>query len=479
MFKKLKEQLGSYNHPFVPTAVEFMAIDVDKVAKDLRLAEKGKDRGGQNLPKSSATEPDEHEQAVTNQILAALNQAKNDYDLNLRSYNERLKSLNLDARSAEIRMESKEAISDLNVAHHSGSDELYRLRLNVLDAQKDLEDFKEQRGIRRLARYPQSKVLQFAVIVGLLLLEVILNGSVFSVGHEFGLVGGLGMAALIAFLNVIVLGLTGSYCFRFAAQPDRGTRVLGYVSTPLYLGIVAALSFLGAHLRNAISTASDDYATIALDTFVANPFAIENATSVLFVLMTSAFAIIAAFDFVKMDDPIFGYGDRDRKLRDAEEEYRSKKDDLVGVMQDIRGDRIVAMKDELAQLREDLGSHQSIVEHRGQHHSKFMDYMSYLESTANLLLARYRDANRVARTESEPESFGKLWVMNRPFIAEVGSPSDDVATVREKVEETSRILEESIGELETQFVDHIHRYNRIDELSREEVKDAQAKPAGT
>ena len=451
-----------------------MQIDVEKVSKDLGLVDKGKERGGHGLPRTSAVEPDEHEQAVTNQILGALGLAKNEYDLNLRSYNERLKGLNLDARSSEIRTEARGAVSDFDTEHHSGADALYRLRLNVLDAQRELEEFKADRGIRRLAHYPESKVFYLGIIALLLLLEVILNGSVFSVGHEFGLIGGIGFAALIAFLNVIVLGIIGSTCFRLVRQPAGGIRAFGYLAIPIYLVFVTSLSLLGAHLRNAISKATDEYATLALETFLANPIAIESATSVLFVIMTIAFALGAAFDFLKMDDPIFGYGERDRKLRLAEEDYRAMKDELVERMKDIREDRVEYMKDELAQLREDLSSHQSIVEHRAQHYSRFKEYMTYLESTANLLIARYRDANRTTRKDDEPTYFSKSWSMERPFVAELGDTSEDIASVRGKVEETSRILEECIAELETHYVDHIHRYNRIDELTREEVKDAQA-----
>lgn len=473
-FQRLRQRLGGFAHDWVPTATEFMRIDVDKVAKELDLVDQGQARGRKNLPQVGATDFDEHENNTTNRILSALGQAKADYDMSQRAYSERLKGLNLSTRSSEIRTESRGAVSDFDTAHHSGADELYRKRLNILDAQKDLEDFRAEHGIRRIAHYPESKIYLWGFVAILFLIEAALNGNIFSQGHEFGLIGGIGFAALIAVLNIFVLGLVGALCFRLLLQPSIPMKILGYIATPSYFAFVLGLSLLGAHLRNEMNSGADDYARAALDSFLITPFSVRDATSLLFVVVTVAFAIGAAIDIFKMDDPIFGYGRRHRKLQETERDYAEMKATLVGEMTDIREDRVNFMNDQLVQMRNHLNTHQSIIENRTLQYSRFIEYLNYLENTGNTLLSRYRDANRETREVPEPAHFGKPWQLPRPPLSEATAISDEVPEVRRKVEETSEILEQSIHELETHYVSHVHRYDKIEELSREEIRDAQS-----
>ena len=132
------------------------------------------------------------------------------------------------------------------------------------------------------------------------------------------------------------------------------------------------------------------------------------------------------------------------------------------------------MNDQLVQMRNHLNTHQSIIENRTLQYSRFIEYLNYLENTGNTLLSRYRDANRETREVPEPAHFGKPWQLPRPPLSEATAISDEVPEVRRKVEETSEILEQSIHELETHYVSHVHRYDKIEELSREESRDAQS-----
>lgn len=474
VFERLRKRIDNYKHPFVPNATEFMPIDIDKVASDLSLVEKGTERGKSELPRTDSSGYDEIENSIINSIIGARATAKSDYDLTQSAYNERLKGLNLSARSSDIRIEAAKAVSDFDTSHHSGADELYRLRLNVLDSREELEEFKKDRGIRRNARYPESLAYHYGFIIFLFAFEGLLNGSVFGQGHDAGLLGGILFAMGIAFVNVFVLGLAGSLCFKFICQPSAAWKALGVICIPVYFTLVFALCLLGAHIRSAMNAGVDDFNVRAFETLRETPFAIGDVMSLIFIIMTMAFSVFAAIDFFKMNDPIFSFGHLDKKLKMAEDDYRSTKDDLAYELQDIREDRVGFMKDQLDELRQHLSTHHSIVENRAQQYSRFNDYVTYLESTANTLLSRYRDANRAARKTDEPKHFGEAWKMPVMELVKYGDPNEDISDVRKKVEETSEILEEYIKQIEGHYVDHVHRYNRIDELTREELKSAQA-----
>lgn len=467
-------KLGSYSHDYVPRANTFMEVDVEKVAKELKVSEDGKARGASNQPSPDVSGFDQVENRITNRILARLNEAKSDYDRSISAYNDRIGTLDLSARAAQIRTGAVGASTDLDTALHNGADTLYRLRLDVLDAQDDYEHFRKLHGIVRTAHYPDSKWMLKSIIALLLVIEAFLNGTVFGQGHEFGLIGGISIALLVAVVNVVVLGILGSIVARFIAQPSVLWKVLGIIMMPVFVAFVLFLSLLGAHMRSAMKAGLPDYEAVAWGQLLSDPFAIGDVVSLLFIVMTMAFAAFAAFDFFRLDDPIFGYGRRDRKLKLAEESYSEMKAALVDEMIKIRDDRVIDMKAAVEKLRSHLSLHQSLLGERASLHSRFLSYLGYLESVGNTLLSRYRDANLVTRKEPAPPHFREPWKMPRPDLVEVRTSESDLRSLADKVEETAGVLERSIGKVENSLSHHVHKYNKIQELSREEVRRGPA-----
>lgn len=463
------EKLDSYAHDFVPSAKKFLTIDVDKVSSELRLADEGKSRGEKELPPSTATDLDEIEHKVTTRILDRLRDAQGVFNDNLGAYNERLGVLNLDGRGAEIRSEARNAQTDLDKAYRIGVDALYRMRKDVVATEDDLAHFKEENGLRRLARYPDSKTWYWAVLLAILLFESILNGYMFGQGDEFGLIGGWIFALIIAFLNVVLIGRLGCVAVRCLYHRRAGVRTAGGLLVVVTATGLVGLSLLGAHLRTALKSGAVEYDQTALTTFLANPFDLGDAVSWLFVLLTAGFAVIAVVDYLRMDDPYFGYGAHDRSLREKEQDYADEKANLIGEMTVIRDEHVGRMREELEQMRAHLSSHDRIMAARAALGSDFSGHLDYLEGVANTLLGTYRGANGNARKTPAPEHFGQRWKLPRPDIMVGPQAQVDLAEIRRKVAETTSSLETSISQVQTACQEYLRKYDTIEELPREEL----------
>jgi hypothetical protein len=102
----------------------------------------------------------------------------------------------------------------------------------------------------------------------------------------------------------------------------------------------------------------------------------------------------------------------------------------------------------------------------------FKAHLEGLEEAANNLLAYYRRANHGARTEPAPKHFDERWQMPTPALPVFGSL--DMRKIEESVRRANEVLEEQIGTVRTEYEKAIRTFQRIDELSEEELARGSA-----
>lgn len=470
LFERIRASAREHNHSYVPSTQTFLEVDVDKVKRDLKLEDEGRRRGKKNQPASESTDLDEVERLVTTRIQGMVQKVVDQIAAHERTFDYRLRQLNLENRARDIRAHAHSAESDLDAAHHGGVDRLYGLRRQVLDAERDLETFQRQNQLSRQAHYPASRFLGIAIIFLLILVESVFNASIFGEGHQQGLIGGYVYALFIALLNVLVLGMLGAKGARLAHHVRPFWKGLGIAMLGLFAVLAGGLNLLGAHLRESLRDPSiGNPTTAAWESFAAQPFGVNDAMAWIFVTISTFFAIGAAIDFYKLDDPYPGYGDVDRRRNACEEAYADTKAELIDEMTDIRDTRIGEMQEQKAGLETDFREYSQILSHRASLFRQFQQHLEYLETTANTLLSVYREANRAARDDEAPQHFGDRWRLERPQITESVTGVLDAADMRQKIEDTSTVLEEAIRETEERYREHLHRYNAIEDLPREKL----------
>jgi len=200
-------------------------------------------------------------------------------------------------------------------------------------------NFKDTRGsrfgeatgaqpIQRAPAYPDSHIMTFSILAGLVLFEGLANAYFFSKGSDLGLLGGWIQAITVASANVIasffIIGFLG---LRMVQNPHRPfSFAAALIFMPLATAFVVFLNFAAAHYRDLLEINAAVLAQGGIEqtgqmltpvtralTFA--PF--ETLEALLLFGLGITFAVIAAFKGATFDDRLIGYGAAHRRLVNA------------------------------------------------------------------------------------------------------------------------------------------------------------------
>src|SRR5262249_29676047 len=125
------------------------------------------------------------------------------------------------------------------------------------------------------------------------------------------------------------------------------------------------------------------------------------------------FSIIAFIDGMYLSDPYPGYSGVESRARAAEEEYRNRKEELIGGLKDIRDEHNEKVTEIINDLSKRRLEHKAIIGHRARLTDLFSTYQNQLESAANSLLRLYRSTNVRARKDEPPAYFARDYELVR------------------------------------------------------------------
>ncbi|PWE17447.1 hypothetical protein DDZ18_07135 [Marinicauda salina] len=187
-------------------------------------------------------------------------------------------------------------------------------------------EFRKDNKLTRVAQYPDSNIMHFSILAGLVLFEGLANAYFFSKGSDLGLLGGWIQAITVAFTNVIAsFFLIGFLGLRFLQNPTRPfSFAAAAVGVPIVVVLIGFLNFSAGHYRDLLEL---NAATLALgDTDVTGeilapvtralsfqPF--ETLEALLLFILGITFAAIAAFKGATFDDRTVGYGAAQRRAK--------------------------------------------------------------------------------------------------------------------------------------------------------------------
>ena len=156
-----------------------------------------------------------------------------------------------------------------------------------------------------------------------------LNGYFFAAGSEFGLVGGVFQAIIVAVINILIAFGIALFGIRQLSHARYVRRFVGIVSVLALIGWMLAYNFAIAHFRDQLALGAEDPMLQAITHFRLDPLGLKSVDSWLLVLLGVTFSVIAAADGYNFDDPYPGYGPVTRRWRQAREDYHQEKAELV------------------------------------------------------------------------------------------------------------------------------------------------------
>lgn len=473
---RLLEGLRREPHDYKASLQVFPDLSVDKIAAELELGRKGSERGARNEPASQSASLDEIELRVIERIESERKSAHATLLDELDAYSQRLNALDFEGRFAAIRQAAPEAIGSLRTEVANGRNELNLMRRHLRDLEVEKSVFQKRHGLDRTARASTTGtlVLKVGIILVLLLVETVLNGVFLSKGSELGLLGGTVEALTFAALNILVSFGLGRFGAPEILHRNWLRKLFGVMAIGAFLAFVVVLNLGLAHYREMAGTILDDAGREVMKRVVAQPFGLTDLKSWLFFALGVTFGVIAFLDGVKFDDPYPGYGDLQRRLTKAHDDYIERVRVLVEELDEIR----VETNDALEEAGRDLSMRRTefdrMLESRRRLISLFKSHQGQLERVCNALLGIYREANREARTTPAPKRFATKYT-----IQKIEEPAELVSkTDRDRLRATIiAAQEELIGHAKSvneEFEKAAAEYRLIDAIVDERERDGSA-----
>lgn len=458
-----RDWIGSIGSGGAPAGL-LEPIDVRAVAYRMELAQRGKERGQQGMPPVGQTALDEVEQGVVQEITSAWTVQKSQAIGTIRALEETASRFNVAAQLAQLRLAARDARASFAAARQDVRGELARLRSDAVEAANELAQFRGRHRLSRPARDPGGKWTTIGLLIFVIGVESILNGTFFQKGSQFGLIGGIGTAIGISLCNVIalfVLGLTGG---RYLHHRSWLAKLVAFLAcTAGFAGMILLHGF-AAHLRDATVAVGEARAyDVAVSKLLTAPWALSDLSSWYLFALGVLFGLGAFWKGYRLDDPYPGYGAISRRARAAEVVYDDAQRDLLDELRAVRENTIERFDDALTALPHEARRAGEARADALALAARFTAYEDHLEECANTLLSAYRDSNRATRTDAGPPYFSERWrLLPRGEVQVRLSAGPDPVSIDPALTEIRELHDELLAEYEA-LLNEAERQPRAEE----------------
>lgn len=464
----LLDHLNKPRTNVVASILEFPSIDIQGMVGKLRLKQHAKEKGEQQLPLANSTDFDATEYSIINEIETEGKTQFTKYLDHQQTYAERASDAGVKALLLRISAAVSSATASFERNTHSGTGHLYACKREVIESGLDLQEFKNLNGLTSPPRDYGPKTYKIGILILILAIESLLNGFFLSKGSEFGMIGGISQALIIACINVFAGAAVGRLVLPWLFHRDRKFKALAGIGMLMYFLLNAGFNLAVAHYRNAVASNPFEASSVAYHSLLQNPLGINDIQSWLLFLVGFLVSCVAIYDGLRMDDPYPGYGQRMRQNLEALDEYNDLKNQLLSELDEIRKEA----EDHINETSRDIETRQREIDYmvlKSQAlKTSMVQHFDHLERAGNTLLGYYREENQRHRGTPAPPRFNVPWKYSPPsFGDEVLSP-ENPETFRDLV---TRVLEDIPQQrqlLYGKFREACDQYRRIDDLVRVE-----------
>jgi hypothetical protein len=318
-------------------------IDTDEIARNLRLDEAAADRGSKELPPTNSQQFDGMEQQITQTIQSEWTWNGQDLINNLRAYSQRLIEFSVSTELARLDLIAKNTLAKLRDANNRAEAELGPLREHYIACRDELVEFRRRHKIRRAARKNGKRWTTLGLLAFLIGVESAFNGVFFAKGSDFGLLGGIVVAIVISFINVIVAFFLGLFPMRWFNHRNFVIKLAGLIVSLAGLVALVCLHAFSAHYRDALGIVAEGKALEkAVQTLKAEPHILADINSYYLFGLGLLWASLAIWKGYTFDDPYPRYGACYRRAESARESYSDEHSFLFDDLEDIKEETVTA-----------------------------------------------------------------------------------------------------------------------------------------
>ena len=428
------------------------------LVKDLRLKEKGRERGANNEPPSKQPGEDPVERSVIDECNRLFFQRKEGYDRDCEALIERIRRARSESPSA---VTSDDLHAEMKNRFATEGPHLEDLRREAQQAIDNLQSFRKDHDLERHPQVPSNLGWSVGILVGLVLVETFLNGLFFGTNLTGGLLAGGSYAVVISVINVGAVGAMGAWMLRLGRHRDQPLRLGGTLGFLLVSAFAVTFNLGVAHYREALppdyppspaalGSAQQPVTESGVQTadgavaecwrgndethgdeearclFFSRGLRLNGFQSYMLWILGLMLCAFAIWKWWGMTDPYPGYGGLGRKQKNTETELRTEESDLREALKRDYDTALARARDFEDPVESWKRADAATTELRGRHAS-FADFATGLGASGTNAIEIYRAANREAgRTDPEPKSWSVPWrpewhVSDPPFIPDIGT----------------------------------------------------------
>jgi uncharacterized membrane protein YvlD (DUF360 family) len=393
----------------LPDIQTFVPLDVEQVARELRLDERAERSAVAGQPPADADGPDSAELDVLGKIEACARKACEQYLSQRDQYERRiLRSAITPDLQVQIEGAAAKALSDFKAEIIHDQNQLHALLRAVGNREDEFREFRERHFLNRLPKNVSrgERILAFLLLLVLVLLESILNGMFFAEGSEAGLIGGVVQALVLSILNVGVAALYAVYGLPLVFHRRGGIKLIGALVTLMFAIWLGGLNLAIGHFRDLFITGAGNVQMAELlNRLTANPLLLGDAKSGILVLLGIALGLLAVIDVAATRDLYPGYGAIGRERQRAIEQYAEENARSLAAMMELRDHVVDDLTSAIELIHGSQFEMQQAIEARTRLHHNFRAYLDHLAVVHERLIHRYRECNRKVRRGEAPKYF--------------------------------------------------------------------------
>jgi hypothetical protein len=392
--------------PSIPT---FPPLDVEQIARELRLDERAEKAAMAGQPAVDADGPDSAELDILGKIEHYARKACEDYLSQRDLYEGRIQRAAI-TPDLQVQIEGacSNALADFKAEIIHDQNQLHTLLRSVGTREDEFREFRERHCLTRLPKNTSKgeRTLAVILLVVFVLLESILNGMFFAEGSEAGLIGGVVQALVLSVLNVGVAALYAVYGLPLLFHRRGGVKLIGSLVTLLFGLWLGGLNLAIGHFRDLfIAGGGSVQMTELLNRLTTAPLLLGDAKSAILVLLGIALGLLAIIDVAASRDLYPGYGALGRERQRAIDDYAEENARSLAAMMQLRDQTVEDLSSAIELIRGSQFEMQQAIEGRSRLHHNLRAYLEHLAVVHERLVQRYRECNRRVRRGEAPLYF--------------------------------------------------------------------------
>ena len=381
------------------------SYETEKVERLLNIRKRARRAGVNNLPESDSEEMDPNIQAIHNYFSKItdrfMGRVRDTISLRLQTWN--LDSADLQQNDPKhLEALGNMAITETTEFIQVKKFQLQEMRKKELSHKRELNYFKADNELYRMANYPESLILHYGVLCLLVLLESVLNGQFFAKGSDFGLLGGTLMAVMISLVNIVPAVAIGAYPLRWTFSIKWSWKIAGLLMMAGYFSVVVFLNLVVGHYR-ALLESDPDLAVLEASRLAwSDGLNFGNFHALILFFLGIVFSLAALIKSFIADDRYPGFGKIQRKHEEILHAYQGEVVEIGKLV-------LKTLKSAMEKIDHRVGSFESVL-------SKTMKELSatrYVLENSNTIIDQinnndmelrslYRDENLRVRTSPPP-----------------------------------------------------------------------------